>query len=532
MEQVFSNTWQQLQNKMPLLEEFLEQVTIRNLRGIQDLTIPFSYPVSVLAGENSSGKSTVLYALACAYKVPGAGPRDYTPSTFFPDFRPNPQLNFPADHRNDKAEIEYLYRTKSTTKRMLYKRGASGKWNPSFFGQKGGQKISRQIYMRKLSNATNPSEVGKNLALARNSKLTMSNIQPSLAYFAEQILPYDYEQLYRFSVPGKQNQLLFAEAKSNVGSKLGEYSEFQMSSGERAVLELSLELTELQGALVLIDEVDMGLHPSTQKKLMLQLQELALRNDLQIIVTTHSPVVLDCVPPVARLFLERGPEGVALVERYRDMVQRALYGQSQTVLSILCEDKVSENLISGVVDVLGAKMRIHHSSITIGRDTGASEFMHHAQLLEKFNLTEGFLFILDGDEAGEKAANELKSFYSGRLSVLNLPGNDGPEEWIWQALRNAPQVYAEKFGWHENDFSQLLRDKEQLYSSTAGPTHEKAKYRLASFSDEVGRKNQKYSYAIAEVARDVGQREAEVGNIDMVRFMRGLEDAITRWRGA
>ena len=155
------------------------------------------------------------------------------------------------------------------------------------------------------------------------------------------------------------------------------------------MLELSLELSQLQNALVLLDEIELGLHPHTQKKLMLQLQRLAIRNNLQIIATTHSPVVLDCVPEAARLFLERTPEGVTWTPTYRDVILRALYGQSQTTLSILCEDVVAENMIRGVVDVLAPIMRIRHSDIAIGSDTGASEFKHHAQLLKKFSLAAG-----------------------------------------------------------------------------------------------------------------------------------------------
>ena len=44
--------------------------------------------VSVIAGGNASGKSTVLFAATCAYKVPGAGVKDFVPSTLFPDYRP------------------------------------------------------------------------------------------------------------------------------------------------------------------------------------------------------------------------------------------------------------------------------------------------------------------------------------------------------------------------------------------------------------------------------------------------------------
>lgn len=69
--------WQQVQGKKPHLPHFLAQVWLDGLRGIRDLRVVFDYPVSVIAGGNASGKSTVLFAAACAYKVPGAGVKDF-----------------------------------------------------------------------------------------------------------------------------------------------------------------------------------------------------------------------------------------------------------------------------------------------------------------------------------------------------------------------------------------------------------------------------------------------------------------------
>ena len=79
----------------------------------------------------------------------------------------------------------------------------------------------------------------------------------------------------------------------------------------------------------------------TQQQTMLELQRLALRRELQIIVATHSPVVLDSVPEEARLFLDRDDASaeVRLVPPYRDLLQKALYGQSRDQLSILCEGR-------------------------------------------------------------------------------------------------------------------------------------------------------------------------------------------------
>ena len=86
----------------------------------------------MLAGPNGCGKSTVLFSLACAYKVPGAGPKDYVPSTLFPDFR-RVAGDFPQDLRIETC-LEYAYLVGHDRLSMRWRRGKS--WNRSFFGRK------------------------------------------------------------------------------------------------------------------------------------------------------------------------------------------------------------------------------------------------------------------------------------------------------------------------------------------------------------------------------------------------------------
>ena len=70
--------------KVPGVADSLRVTRIKHLRGIRDLRVPFPYPVCVLAGPNGCGKSTVLFACACAYQDPDRGPRDFAPSSLFP----------------------------------------------------------------------------------------------------------------------------------------------------------------------------------------------------------------------------------------------------------------------------------------------------------------------------------------------------------------------------------------------------------------------------------------------------------------
>ena len=55
------------------------------------------------------------------------------------------------------------------------------------------------------------------------------------------------------------------------------------------------------------------------------------------------------------------------------MHQKALYGQSQDRLSILCEDEVAEGVIRGVPEVLNIEMGLPHEDIVVGRNTGRNE---------------------------------------------------------------------------------------------------------------------------------------------------------------
>ena len=67
---------------------------------------------------------------------------------------------------------------------------------------------------------------------------------------------------------------------------------------------LGEKITDITDGVVLIDEIDMHLHPSWQKKILPTLCKIFPR--LQFIVTTHAPAVLANVPSEHIVFLEHG----------------------------------------------------------------------------------------------------------------------------------------------------------------------------------------------------------------------------------
>lgn len=68
----------------------------------------------------------------------------------------------------------------------------------------------------------------------------------------------------------------------------------ELPSGEQQILTLFGELARRlrPGAIILIDEVEISLHPALQRKVMFHFRALARKYDLQFILTTHSPEIL------------------------------------------------------------------------------------------------------------------------------------------------------------------------------------------------------------------------------------------------
>ena len=507
--------WDQLQGKKPHLSHFLSEIYLDGIRGMDGLRVAFDYPVSVIAGGNASGKSTVLFAAACAYKVPGSGVKDFVPSTLFPDYRP--KMGGRQDEKR-KVTIQFDYSTPNGRLPMRWQRSKG--WNRSFLGRKNAKQPVRQVYLRTLSNLSNPSEVRGVLSMSRlRSEPDVTPLTASQVEFAKQMLPFRYAEVVDLS-SGTKN-LLFASQEDGTA-----YSELHMAAGERAIFRLSQEIAQLDGALVLIDEVEAGLHPWVQQLLMLQLQQLALRRDLQVIVTSHSPVVLNSVPPNGRIFLERDDQGrVSVAQPYRDLVQNALYGRSTDALNVLCEDEAAEGILRGVFDSLLPKLKIRSESVRVGRDTGADEFPTHATAFRKFGQIQNFVFVLDGDKQHTNVANNIQRHAGTTVPVLFLPGSACPERWVWDRLRPNSDTAASELGVVPADLAIRMGQTDSVYDSASDTPSQIAKAKLLGLAESLNRD-------VPNVSRIVARIEADRKESDIQPLVDGLADALSQWRSS
>ena len=421
-----------------------------------------------------------------------------------------------AADASEPTQLEFYYLYDNERISMRWTRGKS--WNRSFMGRKGGEQPERQLYLRTLANLTSPSEVRGLLQIGRKD-LQETQITDDMLIFAHRVLPRRYERLSQ--ITAQSRDLLFAELE---GTNEARYSEFHMSSGERAILRISKDISGLRDALILIDEVEAGLHPYTQQQAMLEFQRIALRNRLQIILASHSAVALESVPPEARLFLERDEDTaeVRRVPAYRDILQKAFYGQSRDKLSILCEDEVAEGLMRGILDTVNLDSGFHHDDIVIGRDTGLDEFPGHIRALSISKKMNDFLFVLDGDGRSKEAdLRGIAAKYGQSVALLFLPGDGSPEAWIWRILKERSNEYGGLLG----DAVGLAQRMQRIERLVEGGVRQKdsAKTALRELSIELSR-------TAPEIARIVGKQESQSRNGDVAELLAQLQERINVWR--
>lgn len=97
-----------------------------------------------------------------------------------------------------------------------------------------------------------------------------------------------------------------------------------LSDGTLRVLSVGAVLLNApEKALVVIEEVDNGIHPSRADSLVKQIQNIASRRDLRVLISSHNPALLDAVPDTALgdvLCCYRNPEyGDSRIVRLADM---------------------------------------------------------------------------------------------------------------------------------------------------------------------------------------------------------------------
>jgi predicted ATPase len=387
----------------------LEWLEIVGIRGWTGQRIDFQFPITALVGENGSGKSTVLQAAAAVYR---STPKDRYASDFFPDT---------PYERIEGATIRFAYRQGQDYQTKTIRK-PTNRWrgNPD-----RPERAVQYIDLRRIQ------PVGARVGYARILKAGVAE-----GVFAA----FDNPRLQRLTqIVGKQYtgagiSVTDAGADKPVPVlQMGgvRYSGFHQGAGEIAAAEL-LAVDYPKYGIVLIDEIETSLHPRAQRRLMRDLARIARDQELQIILTTHSPYVLDELPPEARIYLMDGAGGKTAVAGVSpDFAMTRMDDEQHPECDLYVEDPRAATLVSEMLVVADRELLSQAKLIPYG---AASVGMALGIMANQSRFPRPSLVFLDGDQAQAPGC-------------IVLPGEDAPERVVYDGLQNAgwPSV-AERIG--------------------------------------------------------------------------------------
>ncbi|WP_250634314.1 ATP-dependent nuclease [Pinirhizobacter soli] len=429
-------------------------------RGLSTFALPMAYPITAIAGKNGSGKSSVLALACCAYHNGDDGfklPRRALPYYTFKDFF--------IRHRDDppqrQVRIDYLI--------------AYNQWKPSP-RIPSGIGVGLQSRHKKAKGRWNDyaDRVEKNVIY-----LGIERVVPHF----ERSQSRSYSSVFR-DVPAKGWEENVAKA---VGHILGKnytkfryvhhakyslpvvecdgvvYSGFHMGAGESALFEIFSTIYECgESSLIVIDEIELGLHTHAQRKFMDCLKALCRSMHIQIICTTHSRDILAELPPDARFFLERIAGKTRLTPNISpDFAFSKMAHVNSHEVTIFVEDDVAAALLNAA---LPAVIRTRVAVIAVGSASAIARQLAAAYMRKESKYC---LAVFDGDQRKQAASNlahsrnmaespgkDFDDWINRRF--LYLPGDTWTESWIMEKSRASLEVLAIALAATEGEIANII----------------------------------------------------------------------------
>lgn len=412
------------------------------LRGLNPFHLEFTYPISTIAGQNGSGKSTILAMAACAFHNDRAGfrlPERKLPYYTFSDFFVQSSEEVPPDGIEVWCRIQHDGWKKGPRnsdgvgnlwQKREKKRG--GKWNNY------ARRVHRNVIFFGIQRVVPHSEksVFKSYR-AYFTKDAPDGWEGDVKKVVGRILGTDYEAFWIKS-HGKYRLPLVA-THGNV------YSGFNMGAGENALFEIFSNIyASPSGTLLVIDEIELGLHESAQKRLIRELKRICKERHIQIICTTHSPAILAALPPEGRFFVESHVGRTVVIPGISaEYAAGKLSGEKSNELDIYVEDGIARVLIEAVltndtrrrvnVIPIGSPMAIVRQLAARYKDKHKSECLAVMDGDQSSSIASHTNHFIDTLESSKDKGSE-RQWFQDRLAFV--PGDTWPEKWIIQQIRS------------------------------------------------------------------------------------------------
>jgi predicted ATP-binding protein involved in virulence len=355
----------------------LDKISLANFKGFEQLDLDFESDVTVIAGINGIGKSSILYAIAVVlskalplFTASISKPRSFDTDDIYSKgdvlktntkFLVMMQLNIASQLLDLGVQKEIFSEFLDSIDRFILLRRNDE--------QPKQQDLKQALQSRTL---TGDLEAGVRETLAILASLKKDENQPIAVYFSPkrqlpgrprslpEQKPFKISQAFSFALDDREielrefldwfrtqeklgsSQIILDSLRSVITEFIPAFTNLrlreqpslaflvekdgkpfelhQLSDGERGLLAIVFDLTRrlaianpessnpiAEGiALVMIDEIELHLHPTWQRQVLRRLTSTF--KNCQFVVTTHSPLVIGEVEARCIRFLERDEE--------------------------------------------------------------------------------------------------------------------------------------------------------------------------------------------------------------------------------
>lgn len=442
-------------DKFKFYIDFIRFPFYRNLE--LDSIINFEFPLTVFIGQNGCGKSSCLHALYGA-------PKNHTPYSFWFDTSVDPIEYY--DDSKKRHSFWYSYKhldgtTKEIIKARIKRNNDPNYWETSrplawagmrsrqdrdeplvknviyidfrgelsafdkffYFGNiKGISSRTKQEFIRKKS-------IQLKKLLSGNKQYYFSpkggRLNKDLRILQTDELKWISFILGKVYISGKFiEHRLFRNDGYTVKFKTSyaEYSEAFAGSGEVAIVRLVLKILDAENySLILLDEPEVSLHPGAQERLKFFLLEQIKLKKHQIILTSHSPSIVQGLPKEAIKVFYQNPSNGRFLIKENLTPEEAFYHIEFPLVekkNIIVEDILAQEILTEVLNSIGEETK---NLFNIKFNPGG-ESVIKKEFITVFcreNNSKNFIYF-DGDQKPANPHTDWKNLVLSEVTVENL----------------------------------------------------------------------------------------------------------------
>lgn len=435
----------------------IKKIKVNTFRGLSDITINFGDRITLICGKNGTSKSTILGIAAQVF-------------SFRKDYELDKEINFKTltDDRFESTVSDHFRLSKAFDK--------SGSMDTDIFIHDGYTKkeadFSLRLYEYADRRLPRPIVRGNSSASGNTSRnathpvifLSLNRLTPisfrskysehSIQFLQdneEDFLSLNHELLGKFTA----SKITTTTGSIKSAAAHGEnYDQNSVSAGEDnagqilqalySFKKLKQDYSDYKGGLLLIDEADAGLFPAAQSELIKILNRECKTLDLQVIMTSHSPIMIEQIHSSSKVNSRDNKviyltdtfgsitslEDYSWPEIYADLNEQTVKYSDEISLPLIntyFEDKETYDFFNAIVrDRKIRKVTNCLEEVSLGCD-------EYKKLIDRKvpEFSKRSLIVVDGDVDVDKRYR----------SIICLPSVLPPEQLIFEFLFNLPATH-------------------------------------------------------------------------------------------